>query len=208
MAERWGQCFTTLGAADALLRVYDARTDAAIGKYVATLPRAMHEEITDILMHGQAQAEVDWKRCRDGFVDGAGPGANPDDDDDDARHHGSSGAGLVADAGAEDGEHPQSQRRQGTGPNIQRSLTRAADKCVGAGLMDWFSNAGSSHDMGRLEDLAHPDNDHTWLWAPTPAQGRVFEDREFAEAVRLRFGVGGPPDTATRGLCGNAVLEF
>ena len=28
----------SLGAADALLRVYDARTDAAIGKYVATLP--------------------------------------------------------------------------------------------------------------------------------------------------------------------------
>ena len=98
-----------LGAADALLRVYDARTDAAIGKYVATLPQVTHEEITNIFMLGQAQAEVDWKRCRDGLVDGAGRGANPDDDDD-ARHHGSSGAGLVSDAGAEDGEHPQSQR--------------------------------------------------------------------------------------------------
>ena len=78
----------------------------------------MHEEIANIFMHNQAQAEVDWQRCRDGFVDAAGPGANADDDDDDARHHGSSGAGLVADAGAgaEDGEHPQSQhRRQGTG---------------------------------------------------------------------------------------------
>ena len=73
--------------------------------------------------------------------------------------------------------------------------------------MDWFGNAGSSHDMGRLEDLAHPDTDHTWLWAPTPAQGRVLEDREFVEAVRLRLGVGGPPDTATCGLRGNAVLE-
>ena len=41
-----------LGAADALLRVYDARTDAAIEKYVATLPQVMHEEITNILMHG------------------------------------------------------------------------------------------------------------------------------------------------------------
>ena len=195
-----------LGSADALLRAYDARTDAAIGKYVATLPQVMHEEITNIFMHGQAQAGVVWNRCRDGIVDGAGPGANPDDDDDDARHHGSSRAGLVADTGAEDIEHPQSQRRQGTGPNIQRSLTRAADKCEGAGLMDWFGNAGSSHDMGWLEDLAHPDTDHTWLWALTPAQGRALEDCGFVEAVRLRLGVGGP-DTATCGLYGNAVLE-
>ena len=96
------------GHGDALLPVYDARTDAAIRKYVATFPRVMHEGVTNIFMQGHAQAEVDWKRCRDGFVDGAGPSANPDDDDDDARHRGSSRAGLVADAGAEDGEHPQS----------------------------------------------------------------------------------------------------
>ena len=73
--------------------------------------------------------------------------------------------------------------------------------------MDSFGNAGSSHDMAWPDDLAHRDTDHTWLWALTPAHGRVFEDREFVEAIRLRLGVGGPPDTATCGLWCNAVLE-
>ena len=50
------------------------------------------------------------------------------------------GAGLLADAGAEDGEHPQSQRRQSTGPNIQRSLTRAADKCVRTHTLEYHDS--------------------------------------------------------------------
>ena len=200
-----------LGAADALLRVYDARTDAAIGKYVATLPQVMHEEITRILMHGQAQAEVDWKRCRDGFVDGAGPSANPDDDDDDARHHGSSGAGLV-NCGRRSGGRRASAVpvSSGHGPKYSAQSDSWRELLASAwGQVSWTGSATpAAHMTWAGYRTLHTQTQTTLGYgALVPEQGRVLEDREFVEAVWLRLGVGGPPDTATCGLCGNSVLE-
>ena len=67
-------------------------------------------------------------------------------------------------------------------------------------------DSGSCH-LRRLEDLAHPDVDHAWLWCLSHAHGRVLDNDEFAEAVRVRLGAGGPTDAGVCGACGQAVLD-
>ena len=42
--------------------------------------------------------------------------------------------------------------------------------------------------LGLLEDLAHPDQDHRWLWECGPPSETALSRKEFREAVLLRLG--------------------
>ena len=58
-------------AADAWLRIYDAPTDAAIGKYVATIPHVLHEDIT-CLVQNLDIPRAGWGRAAHGGAAGQG----------------------------------------------------------------------------------------------------------------------------------------
>eukprot|EP00959_Pyramimonas_sp_CCMP1952_P333717 6988796-Pyramimonas_sp.AAC.1 len=82
------------------------------------------------------------------------------------------------------------------------------DRCVSAGVKQCCEASGRGFSRARrLEDLAHPDVDHARLWCLCPVRGRVLDNREFAEAVRVRLGAGGPTDSGVCGARGGAVLD-
>ena len=154
-----------LGAADALLRVYGARTDTAIGKYVAALPREMHEEITNILMQGQAQAYMDWKCCRDGVVDVPGPDANDDDAESDSAEDEIDDDDDDDDADADGGEDADvltSQKRRPSKKPSAAAARKATFDYADVDDIDALFEKAEKHKqkaLGTLEDVLPGDGD-------------------------------------------------
>lgn len=195
-----------LASSALLLNMYDLRTRRALDAFAATLPAAVLREYWSIVDSAVAGAAARWERLVRGR---AGPVEDNDAETADlsARHAGTAAAGLVLDAGAEDGEHPDFRGSVG-GPPAQRSLSALVDRCVLAGLVEHFRNAGATVDADRLDDLAARGTSHSLLWALSPHQGPVIEeDAEFAEAVRVRLGSGGPPDVGVCGYCERHQLD-
>ena len=63
-------------------------------------------------------------------------------------------------------------------------------------------------DLHRLQDPSAPDASHDWLWAVGPHKGaRIDSADEFAAAVRLRLGCGGPTDPVQCSCCGVGTLQ-
>ena len=117
------------------------------------------------------------------------------------------GGRLIAALGTEDVEHPHTRTAHGA-LALQQRLTRLADRCVAAGLMNKLRAQERWGDLHRLQDLSAPDASHDWLWAVGPHKGaRIDSADEFAAAVRLRLGCGGPTDPVQCSCCGVATLQ-
>ena len=76
--------------------------------------------------------------------------------------------------------------------------------------MDYLND--STTDGGfhykRLVDLNHPSNSHLWLWNISEIPGGAITDQdEFAEAVRVRLGCGGPRDPTVCAACGVTLMD-
>ena len=107
-----------------------------------------------------------------------------------ARATGRQSAGFVADAGAEDEEHPT--RGIIKAPIVQTRLSIIVDSCVLSGVTQALTDAGAHADIRRLDELGHASTEHAWMWALSPNWARTLKDVEFVEAVRIRLGAGGP----------------
>jgi len=196
-----------LGRAQSLLTLFDARTQDAIDSFLQTLPVGARAKAQDAIDDGRSNATQMWHRIRDGPQAGSGNRSDGDGGGDDPlqqqRQLGSAAAGLVADAGSEDPEHPFASTA-GASPHTQRALARIVDEATAEGIREHYRNSGAYLDNLRLDDLAHPENNHCWLWALCKQQQEnAIEDREeFIEAVRMRLGAGGPADGSVCGLCG------
>ena len=66
---------------------------------------------------------------------------------------------------------------------------------------------GDAPGLRRWEELGHPDQDHTWLWALNINRGPVLSDCDFIEALRIRLGIAGPIDIVACTLCGEVPTE-
>ena len=87
----------------------------------------------------------------------SGAEGTPDDNDDAQAVASGRGAGIsvVAEAGAEDPEHPASLRGAGMS-KLQRALLRLSDTCVDQGLVARAQRCGDSDTLLRLRELSSP----------------------------------------------------
>jgi hypothetical protein len=111
----------------------------------------------------------------------------------------------VSHAGAEDEEHPS--RGISKSPQVQTRLSKIVDDCVVSGIERALEEMGAHCDLRRLRELRNLSTDHTWLWALSPHHGRMLDDDEFVEAVRVRFGAGGPMEPVMCAACGKGMLD-
>ena len=177
-------------------QAYDDRTRAAFERLQASLPDEMHERLCSIAEEGADDAAQRWALLREG--------GHPEQD---ASSSGGRrpGSGLVADAGAEDPENPQHSGGL-TGPALQKLFSSIVDECVFAGLQAELTAADQNPDVTRMNEIADPACNHSWLWALCPNHGPTMQNNEFVEAVRLRLGAAGPDEPLPCRLCG-AVLD-
>ena len=61
--------------------------------------------------------------------------------------------------------------------------------------------------LRRLQDLAHAESDHTWLWALSRHKGPVLDADIYVDAVRIRLGIAGPSEVLPCELCGKEMLD-
>ena len=195
-----------LGNAHTLIAAYDIRTQAAIDIFLTSLPDDARTRAEASIEDGRDQAAKTWHRIRNGVHPRtAGQEDRADDDtDQNMRQLGSAAAGLVADAGAEDPEHPFSA--SSGSPHTQRALSKIVDEVTAQGIRDHFKDSGSLIDASRLDDLAHAQNSHCWIWGLCKQHGDIIKDNEECiEAVRIRLGAGGPAEGSVCGLCGKSL---
>ena len=108
--------------------------------------------------------------------------------------------------GTEDVEHPRGPP-QGSALLLQQDLTKIADRCVAAGLVERMRSQERWDDLHRLEDLSSLSVNHEWLWAVHKHKtSRLEADDEFVAAVRLRLGCAGPVEPVQCRCCGTATL--
>jgi hypothetical protein len=198
-----------LGSANALLAVYDARTQAAIDTFLGTLPDNAQVNATRVIEDGHRSVANMWERLQLGAAP-HGSDRGGDQEDEVAafalRQLGSRAAGLVADAGSEDEEHPFAARARG--PQVQRLLSRLVDEVATQGIREHYEEANSSFDIARLDDLSHPETDHSWIWGMCSHHGAIVEDYdEYIEALRVRLGSADLPEGGICSACGERLLD-
>jgi len=181
------------------LQTYDARTAAAWAEWLQSLPEAVHGEARQLLADARDLAQRRWESlvrgCEPAAETTGGPPAL------------APGGRLIAALGTEDVEHPHTRTAHGA-VALQQQLTRLADRCVAAGLMNKLRAQERWGDLHRLQDLSAPDASHDWLWAVGPHKGaRIDSADEFTAAVRLRLGCGGPAEPVQCSCCGVATLQ-
>jgi hypothetical protein len=196
-----------LGSAARLLQLYDARAQCAVNRFTESLPPLAQGRAAATVIDGAAAAEHFWRQCKNGADETEGGPGNIEVAQSALGQLGSVGAGLVADAGAEDLEHPYGRQ---AGPQVQRALAQIIDECPAEGLRLHFEAAGATGAFSakRLSDLADASVDHCWLWGTAAAHGGILDDHEeFIEAVRVRLGTGGPGEATLCQCCGEHVLD-
>jgi len=185
--------------ASTCMEAYDARTMAALIRWLAEVPPAVHLEVRRVLDDASEQAHARWTS----WCEGREP-APPNGDEQGNSCSGCAG-GLVADAGTEDAEHPRSAARAGA-LSVQHLLCRVLDRCTAQGLVTRLTAQNRWSDLRRISDLSEKDASHEWLWAAHPHKGRPLENEEFVTAARLRLGCGSPEEASICGNCGTAAI--
>ena len=68
------------------------------------------------------------------------------------------------------------------------------------------TQCGVWEQVQRLRELSSPDCSHEWLWAISAHKGKTLNHTDFADAVRIRLGAGGPPEEMICANCGNCIM--
>ncbi|CAK0886405.1 unnamed protein product [Prorocentrum cordatum] len=169
-----------IGSRVSPLHRYDQRTNAALRRWLDSLPQGARDQVHDAVERAAGSAERRWRDWRSGEE---GDGEANEEAEGPARPRGSRrpAAGLVPDASAEDPEYPASPAPKG-GPRLQSELVRFGDATVAHGPLAKMREAG---DWGReqlLSELSHPDGSHEWLWAVDPNKGKTLSKEDFVTA--------------------------
>ena len=183
------------------MAAYDVRTRTAGERWGNTLPAAVHDQTRRLIEAAAAAGNRRWRSWCEG-VD-----AEEEEDQAPPRARGSRrpGNAVVPDAGAEDEEHPAAQRGSGA-PKLQSDLLRITDACVAQGLLSRAIASGDTDRVNLLRELSCTDCNHEWLWGISKHKGKTLSNEDFATAVRIRLGTGGPEDEVICANCGEAIL--
>jgi hypothetical protein len=183
---------------------YDVRSAQAAQRWSQVLPEAVRQEVARLVDDAAAGATRRWRAWCAGEAD------EPEDPEDPTAHvrpRGSRrpGAGLVPEAGTEDPAHPASPVGAGA-LRLQRQLTRMMDACAARGLLERARQSGDWERELLLRELSSPDVSHEWLWRIDAHKGPALSPDDYAAAVRLRLGSGGPAEAVPCACCSNALL--
>ena len=171
---------------------YDVRSAQAAQRWSQVLPEAVRQEVARLVDDAAAGATRRWRAWCAGEAD------EPEDPEDPTAHvrpRGSRrpGAGLVPEAGTEDPAHPASPVGAGA-LRLQRQLTRMMDACAARGLLERARQSGDWERELLLRELSSPDVSQEWLWRIDANKGPALSPDDYAAAVRLRLGSGGPAE--------------
>ena len=186
-----------------LMSMYDQRTEAAWHRHQYDIPAECRDDALEIIQEAARSATKSWDRMMSATNDEEEPDSNRRPSQ--QRAKGTAGAGIVDDAGDEDPEHPHGRK---SGPAGQHFLQMLSDECAAEGLGRHFDDLDAGADRARLTDLRDKSTDHCWLWSICSRdEDTSINNEEFAEAVRIRLGAGGPTEAIECRNCGNARLD-
>jgi hypothetical protein len=188
------------GAARAITKAFDKRTDEALETLTKTLDTATGTTLVDTLKDLSEKAQTNWSALFDEQT--------PTPPDQSYRRQSQPGAApnLVPNDADGDAEHPNCRHRPGV-LHVQRSIVSLLDLRRSALQRNDLQQLGNDTDLRRIGELVHPDNDHTWLWSLSPRKGPVLDSADHTEAVRLRLGIAGPTDPVACLRCGKAAFS-
>jgi hypothetical protein len=189
------------GAARAITKAFDERTDRALEALTQTLDTTTGTTLVNDLKELSEKAQNNWN-C---LFDEHDPATAPDSTH---RRQNQPGAApnLVPRDEDGDAEHPNSGHRPGV-LHVQRSIMSLLDVRYSALQRNDLATLGNDTDIRRIGELVHPDTDHTWLWSLSPHKGPVLDSTDHTEAVRLRLGIAGPTDPVACLRCGKAAFN-
>ena len=194
--EEAGLCPDTL-----CMRAYDDRTKAAVDRWFAELPPAVHLEARCVLEDGAELASKRWQSwCRE-----VEPSAGEAQEQGEGNPLTGHGQGVVGAVGTEDDEHPAHAPRSAA-LHLQQRLIRIVDRCAAEGLVVKLIGEERHGDLQRLSDMSSKEANHDWLWSVDPHKAKRLDHEEYVSAVRLRLGCGGPPDPEVCGNCNSAMI--
>ena len=190
----------------AVMLAYDGRTEDAVVQLVATLPAAVGAALVDTLETAAEDAATVWASLFQDDEDSRGGSATGAR----AQHSGRPqrlGAGIVPLDEDEDVEHPAFSALPATGLHLQRVLLGYSDRHLRECMLARCDAAQDLPALRRLNDLADPECDHTWLWNLSRHRGPVLQPAQYVEAVRVRLGAAGPSEPVPCRRCGRELLD-
>ena len=98
---------------------------------------------------------------------------------------------MVPDDEDEDNAHPEHTAGSNS-LHIQKIFVRYFDDRKVSELKSGFK---------RIEELSHPDQDHSWLWMLCKNKGPTLSEQDYVEALRIRLGIAGPAEAVPSRLC-------
>ena len=190
-----------LAPANVLLNAYDARLEAAVTAFEASLPDdAVIDSIHSIINAGLRASEQSLDRLVGGHEDNTEPADSS-----------MLGRGLVfndhgdADEADDDAQLHSQLHRQ---PKLQRAITRKLDHIRLQRLRDRMAGEGLEEDVRRLDDLMDtPAQEHTWWRSLNPQTDKVLPEEEWVIAMRVRLGAPVLPADGICGYCGAQRMD-
>jgi hypothetical protein len=85
---------------------------------------------------------------------------------------------------------------------IQRAIMKEVDEYSRSELRAQYQRVADEASLRRLDELSHPDVDHSWMWSLSRHHGASLTNAQFIEAIRLRLGCAGPSEPIPCALCG------
>ena len=189
-----------LASIDVCMDAYDTRTRNGLQRLLGELPEGVH---SDVLTKVEASAATAQRR-RMSWTSGEEE-EREESDIPIAATSTRPGTSIIADAGTEDPEHPAASPGSGS-LRLQRQIVRISDACSAQGLLARARQAGDHDTIMRLTELCSPLCNHEWMWSISKHKGRTMSSRDYAAAMRIRLGAGGPDQEAICANCGIAVL--
>ena len=189
-----------LADVDTCMHAYDDRTRNAIQDLLAEMPEGVSDSIVEQVGAAEASAQRRWiSWCSGNEVEPEEQG-NPS-----TATSRRPGTNVVAEVGSEDPEHPAAPRGSGA-PKLQRELMRISDACAAQGLIARAQQSQDCDTLLRLRELSSLLCHHEWLWSVSKHKGSTMSSTDFATAVRIRLGAGGPDQEVICANCGQSVL--
>ena len=108
---------------------------------------------------------------------------------------------MLPDDEDEDDAHPEHTAGSNS-LHIQKRIVKFFDQRKISELKISYQDRGDSSGLKRVEELSHPDQDHSWMWMLSKNKGPTLSMQDYVEAIRIRLGIAGPAESVPCRLCG------
>ena len=187
-----------IGTVKQIMEKYDSRTTAALLKVVSLLDSEAGEKLVEDLEDATAKTEDQWRTL---FTDADEGALQPCSLAPDTPKRPGSGHTVLPDDEDEDEAHPE-HTVGGNSLHIQKCITKYFDAKAPLELKTSYKDRGDFSGFKRIEELSHPDQDHSWMWMLSKNKGPTLSAQDYVEAVRIRLGIAGPAEAVPCRLCG------